>query len=241
MDSSEAVAQKNQADFNGALQDPSLAFGDATSVALARAADGGDTAQVRALIAQGGRLDVHGIKDITLLQWEILHGSVTGVRTLMDAGADASQRGLDGRTGLSEAAAYGGPDYVRVMLDHHADPNATDDGGNTPLIDGMLGDSDESLYMLVRAGADVNRRGALGYTPLMSAAVTNSYARLLWLLRMGADPRATVQFSIGPPKSFQTYLNGTPRTSMSAEGKQGVQSVDDWLSAHNVPLEPSAQ
>jgi uncharacterized protein len=238
MDSDQAAAQQDQDAYNRALQDPALAFSDATSVALARAAADGDAAQVRQLVAQGAHLDVHGINNITLLQWEILHGSIAGVSTLLDAGADPTQRGVGGKTAVSCAAQYASPDYLRVLFDHHANPNATDEDGNTPLMDAMMRDDDPPIELLVQAGADVNLTGALGYTPLIKAAMgLNSYARVLRLLQAGADPRATVTFGTRPPATFQTYLNLAPRNTMSAEAKQQLDAIDDWLTAHNVPVE----
>jgi hypothetical protein len=238
MDNAQNAAQQDQDDYNRALQDPSLAFSDATSVAVARAAAAGDAAQVRELVAQGARLDVHGIKNITLLEWEILHGSIPGVDVLLDAGADPSQRGVGGKTAVSDAGEYAGPDYLRVFLNHHADPNATDDDGNTPLINAMMNEDDEPIDMLLQAGADVNKAGALGYTPLIEATMgMNKYARVLRLLQMGANPLATVTFGAGPPKTFQTYLNLTPRDTMSDEAKQGLERIDGWLRDHQVPIE----
>jgi uncharacterized protein len=238
MATAQDAAQADQDAYNRALQDPSLAFGDATSVAVARAAADGDAAQVHALLAQGARLDVHGINNITLLEWEILHGSVNGVDTLLDAGADPSQRGVGGKTALSDAAEYGGPDYLRAFFTHHSDLNATDEDGNTPLIDATMNDDSEPLDLLVQAGADVNRAGALGYTPLIKAAMgLHASARVLLLLQAGANPSATVTFGGGTPKTFQTYLNLAPRDTMSAEGKQELERIDDWLNANNVPIE----
>jgi ankyrin repeat protein len=237
MNSDQNAAQQDQDAYNRALQDPSLAFGDPTSVAVARAAADGDAAQVRQLVARGARLDVHGMNNITLLEWEVLHGSIPGVNALLDAGADPSQRGVGGKTALSAAAAYGGPDYVRAFLDHHADPNATDEDGNTPLIDAMINDDDAPIDLLLQGGADVNRTGALGYTPLIKATLgMNAFARALRLLQAGADPRAIITVG-GTPKTFQTYLNLSPRDTMSAEAKQGLENIDDWLNAHNVPIE----
>lgn len=235
MNGAQAEADRRADAWRRALRDPSLAFRDSSAVALASAAAAGNAALVRDLVAHGARLDVRGVNDLTLLQWEILHGSASGVAALLVAGADPSQRGLDGKTAVSTAAQDIDPVFLRILLRHRADPNAADADGSPPLFAALLIDPDnrESCDMLLRAGADVNRADSLGNTPLDEAAMTNNYARVLQFLQLGANPRATNRIG-----TFQVYLpSGAELGNENADAKGRLDDIDAWLGAHRVPID----
>jgi uncharacterized protein len=181
---------------------------------LCRAAQNGDLAQVRTLLAGGANPNVHDEHGVTALMFAAaerpsladadkeIQRSPLGVATLLlDKGAAVNAQNEAGQTALllaingsaSEYRVIGADDaMVRLLVSRGADVNAHDKEGWTPLLKllNQWADQPALLQFLLARKADVTARLADGRTSLMIAARLGKDARLAPLIAAGADPNA---------------------------------------------------
>ncbi|HYP52429.1 MAG TPA: ankyrin repeat domain-containing protein [Pyrinomonadaceae bacterium] len=133
---------------------------------LTRAAERGDAAELRALIAAGADVNERD-NGYTPLMFAARSGSDEAVRVLLDAGADPNARACDsnGWTPLIHAIHKRRREAARALVERGADVNA-------------------------RAGACSEQSVETGRTPLMYAAMYDDAKTVSLLLEHGADPRA---------------------------------------------------
>jgi ankyrin repeat protein len=180
---------------------------------------------------------------VTMLGWTLRRGSRDAFGALLDAGADASlsEHNADptpnadnGRTVLHYAAMIEDPAFLQMLLAHHVSPDLRASGGEVALDESILADCDKQFHQLIAAHANLNAPDEVGDTPLHIAVQTSSLERALDLLNAGANP--TARNSTG--KTFQTYLHMTPENVLSQPGKERIAKIENWLTQHQVPLEP---
>ncbi|GAA3128904.1 hypothetical protein GCM10010466_19520 [Planomonospora alba] len=152
----------------GAPADPP---GEADSTALYRAAVGGRTAIVRALLAAGADPDrlsgdeSEGLPLCAAAAW----GHAETVEALLAAGADPARRESHGWTPVLWAAANGHADALRVLLDAGAAAEDALEGGTTALTLAVRRGALGAVRALLEAGADPARPDGDGDTPLAIA------------------------------------------------------------------------
>jgi ankyrin repeat protein len=139
---------------NGADRGGDQALTTGASI-LMRAANGGDAAAVKRLLAAGARTDL-------VLQKTWKGGSMGGVTPLM-VGAGYLNAVIDTRGRLrTEADAV---QTVKLLLDAKPDVNARDDLGNTALTGAVLRGWNEMVRTLIAAGADPYLANNAGISP----------------------------------------------------------------------------
>jgi ankyrin repeat protein len=214
--------------------DANQAFADSRTAELAAAAASGDVGRVSALVRSGVNVNARGDKNVTVLQWALLHESTAGMEALLAAGADPTQPGMDNDTVVHLAAMASDPKYLELLLKHGADPNAHNGITRaTPLVSALMGKRETQFHELLAAGADPNAADRTGNTPLHQAAKVNEPQRVLDLLKAGANPNATN--TIGA--TFQHFLFRAPDKAVTPEVRRGREAVLDWLRMHHVQIE----
>ena len=133
---------------------------------LSRAAERGDAAALRALVAAGADVNARD-NGYTPLVFAARAGDAEAVRALLDAGADPNARACDanGWTPLIHALHKRRREAARALVERGADVNA-------------------------RAGRCDEPASQSGRTPLMYAAMYDDAKMVSFLLEHGADPRA---------------------------------------------------
>jgi hypothetical protein len=156
------------------------------------AAASGDLDRVRALLAQGAKVNLLSrYGDTALINAVGLElRSVELAQVLIAAGADVNLAG-HGSTALIAAAGKGDTALLQLLLAAGANVNAADEYGLTALICevqemGVREGSRESVEALLRAGADVNAKDRNGRTALSIARANHDDETVAILLQAGA-------------------------------------------------------
>ena len=182
---------------------------------LCRAAQYGDLAQVRALLAGRANPNVRDEQGETpLMRVALAHmrslpddapkidSDYDGVaKLLLDKGADVNARDQSGRTALliavdgsaSEHGVISGDESIaRLLVARGADVNVQDDLGWSPLLTilNLWAEQPVLVDFLVAKGADINARLKDGRTGLMLVAHLGKDERIPSILAKGADVNA---------------------------------------------------
>ncbi|HTI63164.1 MAG TPA: ankyrin repeat domain-containing protein [Gemmatimonadaceae bacterium] len=170
-----------------------LAAASTTRVAsspVADAAQRGDLATVKKLIASGVSVNVAQGDGMTALHWAADRGdsALTAVLLRAKASVRATTR-IGAYTPLHIAARSGSPAVVRALLAAGSDVKTTTTSGATALHLAAAAGNPDVVAALLEKGADPNaRESAWGQTPLVFAAEYNRAAAIKVLLAHGADP-----------------------------------------------------
>jgi F-type H+-transporting ATPase subunit beta len=128
---------------------------------LIRAAERGDLAIVKLLVASGSPLDdACGCSAGETPLWAAAVSDYPDVVAyLVDQGANPNAPGALGHTALHVASMRGWPQLAQIFLTHGADPRLTDDAGRTALDWAELKGHDEVAALLREASAETRDRG----------------------------------------------------------------------------------
>jgi ankyrin repeat protein len=139
--------------------------------ALVRAAAGGDTAEVRRLLAAGADVDERAAGGRTAVTAAALGDHVEAARVLIDAGADVDLQDTDRNNPLLVCGQTGSVAMLREVLRAKPDLTRTNRFGGTALIPA----SDRGHVAMVRAlldtDIDVDHVNDLGWTALLEAVI----------------------------------------------------------------------
>ena len=160
---------------------------------LVAAAQGGDAAELRRLLAAGGDWFERDILGAAPLHAAALHGRPECVRLLLGwRGAnviDVNVRTVSmgrGETPLHFAAAGGDVECMRLLLDAGADVAMREEGGTTPLFYAVSDNRLACARLLLQHGASPLAEDRRGRTPLRNARTTEMQ-QLLQQAAAGAD------------------------------------------------------
>ena len=182
---------------------------------LVAAAEAGDVAAVRELLAAGADVDPASVDGATALHWAAHRDLPEMVGLLIDAGADVSAVNRYGVQPIALAAANGSAVVLRRLLDAGADPNAAMPGGETALMTAARAGPPDAVRVLLAAGADPNARDDLGgQTAVMWAAARNNAPAVHVLAELGADLH--VRTAGPPPPPSRSYFRSPEPTSFTA-------------------------
>jgi ankyrin repeat protein len=185
---------------------------------VADAAMRGDTAAVRALVAQHADVNAPQGDGATAIHWAAYHGDKELADLLIHAGANVKAANREGATPLWLACVNGDAAIISALLAGGADPNEHLPLGRTPLMVASRTGNLDAMKVLLDHGADVNaRETARGTTPLMWAADEAHAAAVQLLIQHGADIKAQ---SNPAPRGGGPALgkSNDPRKAVAAQG-----------------------
>jgi ankyrin repeat protein len=185
---------------------------------IADAAQRGDAAGVRTLLAQ--RVDVNATQadGATALHWAVYRSDRALVDALIGAGANVKAANRTGVTPLWLASVNGDAGVIEALIGAGADPNEPLPLGRRPLMIASRTGNVDAMKVLLDRGADVNARETLrGTTALMWAADEGHAAALQLLIQRGADVKAR---SNPAPRGRGPALGkaNDPRKAVAAQG-----------------------
>ena len=151
----------------------------------------GDTAAIRALLAQHADINAPQADGATALHWSVYRNDFALAKLLIEAGANVRAANRDGATPLSLAATTGNAEIIATLLGAGASPNEKLPFGQTALMLAARNGNPAALKALLDHGADVNAKEDLrGTTPLMWAADEAHPDAVKLLIDHGADVKA---------------------------------------------------
>ena len=163
----------------------------AADAAVADSAMVGDTAAIRALLAQHADINAPQADGATALHWSVYRNDFALAKLLIEAGANVRAANRDGATPLSLAATTGNAEIIATLLGAGASPNEKLPFGQTALMLAARNGNPAALTALLDHGADVNAKEDLrGTTPLMWAADEAHPDAVKLLIDHGADVKA---------------------------------------------------
>ncbi|MBK5274707.1 MAG: ankyrin repeat domain-containing protein [Desulfuromonadales bacterium] len=168
---------------------------------LHAAAQNGDLAKVRALLAKGADVNErYGNNDGTPLLFAAWNGHTKVVNLLIAHGANVNARDGEGSTSLHYAAMKGYVEVASLLIARHADINAKDNEGDRPLHDAVRKGKKNVVKVLLAHGADVNATssGAFDATPLHMAVQRLDVDLISLLLDHGANVNAKFEIHLTP-------------------------------------------
>lgn len=165
-------------------------FSDPKVANLAKAACGGDTSKIAALIAEGIDVNAKGQEGIVPLFYALKCEEPASLEALLQAGADPNYAPSDGINGTLAAITYFDPIYLRLMLKYGGDPNSTKKNGSTTLMEafsmGQYNERWENFEFLLDSGVDINAPTSKGGIGMASYAAAVGYpSRAVQLLERG--------------------------------------------------------
>ena len=169
---------------------------DPEETPLMWAADRGDLAQVKELLAGGANVNATDQRGYSALIYagKTFHRNAEVVRSLISAGAAVNAKdNRKGATALIYATENGAQlEVVQELLAGGADVNARDDRGKSPLLNAVFDDGDEASAKVVKVllayGADLTAKNTEGQTAL-DIAEQRGKAKVAQLLRQAGVKR----------------------------------------------------
>ena len=162
---------------------------------LADAAQRGDTAAVRSLLAQNADVDARQGDGASALHWAAYRNDAETIAALIRAGADVHAANDHGVTPLALAARNGNAEIIAHLLAAGVDPNdprQAVNAGETPLMLAARAGQVDAVEVLADAGADIDARESWnGQSALMWAGAEGHAPVVETLIALGADIRAT--------------------------------------------------
>jgi ankyrin repeat protein len=169
---------------------------------IARAAERGDRAAVRQLIAQKADVNAAQPDGATALHWAVYRNDTEMVDSLLAAGAKVNATNRNGISPLYMASLYGNPVVINQLLKRGADAKAKGPSGETMLMLASRNGNPDAVKALIAAGADANAKEPIrGTTALMWAVEQKHPAAVKVLLEGGADFKAR-SGNAGNPRNY---------------------------------------
>jgi hypothetical protein len=184
-------------------------FDDPQVIALCRAIEANDIAEIDRLVAAGADVNAQGKGKMTPLLWALPDNKLDRFKRLLELGADPNvviesnfnTRGAmsagDSVTHMACKTAF--PGYFEAVFAHGGDPNLERTSlvgfHDTPLFTIIKsgGASKEKIQFLIDKGTNLNYMNRVGATPVMQAVSWGGqYDIALMLLRAGADHKVRV-------------------------------------------------
>jgi ankyrin repeat protein len=177
-------------DVRAAVRVPAAGARAATSEQVVQAAQRGDVAELKRLLAAGGDPDAASGDGLTPLHWAAERGDSAMAAALLRAKASvAATTRIGAHTPLHVAARTASAAVARQLLAAGADPNARTSTGATALHLAATGGSGAIVEAMLARKADANAtEGSWGQTPLMFAAAAGRAEAVAALLKGGANP-----------------------------------------------------
>lgn len=202
---------------------------------VASAAERGDLAAVRNLIAAKADVNAAQPDGATALHWAIYRNNATMVDVLLRAGAKPTTANKDGVTPLYLASLYGNASIANALIKAGADAKAKGPTGETMLMLAARNGNPDVVSALIAAGADVNAREPVrGTTALMWAVEQKHPAAVKVLLDSKADFAARSGTAGNPRNYMSTTFAGSNAGKLTAQKRlcvvaNGGPSIDEQI------------
>ena len=197
----------------------------------------GDTAAVRALLAQKADVNATQADGATALHWAVHRSDLNLVNLLIQAGADVKLANRLGATALSLACTNGDAPVIDSLLKGGADPNEALPRGEKPLMFAARTGRVDAMKVLLDHGAEVNAKETLrGTTALMWAASGAHPDAVQLLIERGAElgarsnpaPREKETARLGKANARSGGVApGTPRAIAAAAAAKAAEEAQD--------------
>jgi len=165
---------------------------------LADAAEHGNRALVRELLAEGADANAAQVDGMTALHWAVSNDDAELAGLLVRSRANVNTTNRYGVPPLSIACTNGNAALVRLLLDAGADPNASLSGGETVLMTAARVGNLEAVKALLARGANPNAQERRDQTALMWAAAEGHATVVRALIEAGAAVNATLASGFTP-------------------------------------------
>jgi uncharacterized protein len=201
---------------------------------VADAAMKGDSATVKALLAQKADVNAPQPDGATAIQWAAYTNNLALADILIKGGADVKLANHDGATPLSLAAINGNAPMLEKLLQAGGDPNERQLNGETPLMLASRNGDVAAIKVLLDHKADPNLKEKLrGTTAIMWAAEQSHPEAVKLLAANGADVKAV---SDADTRNFRLNLAPTVQARLnSAQGAGGLSA-----NGNGAPVTPGA-
>ena len=167
------------------------------------AAQAGDMAKLKRLLAAGASVRARDESGRTALLAATQHNRVEAARVLMEAGADVNAQDNQRDSAFLLAGASGHTEIVRLALRHGANLKLTNRYGGTALIPACHHGHVDTVRELLKSDIDVNHVNSLGWTALLEAIILGNgstrYTEVVgMLLRRGANANINDRDGVSP-------------------------------------------
>ncbi|KID59142.1 Ankyrin repeat-containing domain protein, partial [Metarhizium hybridum] len=153
---------------------------------LLLAAESGNDAALRMLLAAGGDVNCRDERNNTPLHWAVSCGHQSTVELLLDRAGEPNSKDKYGNTPLHWASTY--PSIANILIKPYADVDAQNSTGKTSLMCSVLASQEETTLRLLTLGrANVEIQDENGWTALHGAAAKGNESILLHILDEGAN------------------------------------------------------
>jgi hypothetical protein len=150
---------------------PAPAQGAGRDAELIRAAESGDAAAVKRLLAQGADVRARDAQGRTALLAATYGNRVAAAQALIAAGADVNAQDEIRNSAFLLAGARGYLEIVRLTLAAGADLKSTNRYGGTALIPACHYGHVETVRELLKTTIDIDHVNNLGWTALLEAVI----------------------------------------------------------------------
>jgi len=153
------------------MPSPAATLAPAPNQALIDAAEAGDLARVRTLLAQGASPAFADGRGITALIAAAYANRVDIAQVLIDAGADVNAQDHTRQSAYLISTSDGFADLLRLTLRHGADVGSTDSYNGTGLIRAADRGHVEVIRELLKTRIAIDHVNRLGWTALLEAII----------------------------------------------------------------------
>ena len=153
------------------MPSPAATLAPAPNQALIDAAEAGDLARVRTLLAQGASPAFADGRGITALIAAAYANRVDIAQVLIDAGADVNAQDRTRQSAYLISTSDGFADLLRLTLRHGADVGSTDSYNGTGLIRAADRGHVEVIRELLKTNIAIDHVNRLGWTALLEAVI----------------------------------------------------------------------
>lgn len=228
-------------------------FTDPQVIALCRAIEANDLAEMERLVKAGADVNAQGKDKMTPLLWAFPDNQLPRFKWLLEHAANPNVA-VEGEFNTRQTISRGDsvtlmacktslPGYFEAVFDNGGDPNIRHTGplgfSQTPLfavITRSGGDRAAKVRRLIDLGADMNDR-ASGGTPVMQAVTWfGQYELALIMLEAGADHRT---YQHNDYRRLIHVVAGQERrmNEYTPEQREGFREVVKWLEDHGESYE----
>lgn len=167
---------------------------------VAEAAQDGNLASIRSLIAQKADVNAPLADGTTALHWVARADDLQAADLLIKAGANPKVENRHGVTPLEVACVNGSAAMITKLLDAGADVNAPNPSGQTALMVASRTGNPEAVKVLLDRGANVNAMDSIAHETALMFAITEDHAEVVQLLLSHhADVNARTMVVENPP------------------------------------------